>query len=99
MNRVIFVALSLACFSTLAHEEDAPLQTSSELRDWCRSETEAYFIGKGKTPMNWTASFTERGNTFNVIGKWRVDTVDVEVECHAARGAQRRYAKFEVHDG
>jgi hypothetical protein len=90
------MGLSLAALPCLAHDEDLPIRSASELRDWCRMETEAYFVGKGETPANWTASYTESGNTLKVSGKWRVNTEDVAVQCRAARGALRRYAKFEV---
>jgi len=95
---VVVLGLLLSCGTAFAHEDDVPIQTASELRDWCQHETEAFFVGNGKTPYNWVASYVERGNVLNVTGKWRVDSKEVEVECAVARGAQRRYATFHVHE-
>ena len=94
---VVF-GLLLFCGPAIAHDDEAPIQTASELRDWCQHETGAFFVGKGQTPHNWRASYIERGNAFHVAGKWRVDSNDVEVECSVARGAQRRYANFQIHE-
>jgi hypothetical protein len=93
----IALLLCVVAIPALAHDEDVPIQSASELRDWCRQETEAYFIGKGESPMNWTASYTEQGNTFHVAGKWRVSSRDVEVECRVARGARQKYASYQIH--
>ena len=94
----VVVGLLLVCSAAFAHDDETPIQSASELRDWCQHETEAFFVGKGQTPYNWTASYVEHGNVFNVTGKWRVNSKDVEVQCAVARGAQRRYATFQVHE-
>lgn len=93
------LVLLVAADCAAAHEEDRrPINSSAELRDWCMDETAAYLIGKGATPMNWTASYVVRGSTFHVDGKWLVGWDEVTVECDVFAGAQRRYARFKVND-
>lgn len=79
-----------------AHNEDFLIQTASELRDWCEMESEAKFIGEGRTPYNWTANYTEHGNAFLVEGNWRVDYKEVKIVCRAARGARAKYATMQI---
>jgi hypothetical protein len=89
--------LLLGCVSAAAaHDEDVPIQLASELRDWCRMESEARLVGEGKTPYNWTASYIEEANAFRVDGAWRVDGTPVRVACRSPRGAARRYAVLEI---
>ncbi len=78
----------------IGNSRDTLINSASELRDWCKSESEASLIGKGITPSNWTASFWTEGNALVVKGQWRVDTSEVNVECRIARGAQARYASI-----
>lgn len=96
MKHLLLFAIFLAPSFTSAHDEELPVNSGAELRDWCQHESEAYFVGRGASPFNWTASHVERGNTLVVEGKWRVDGELINVECRAARGAQRRYAVMEV---
>lgn len=50
MKRSVTLILLLTASSAMAHREDTPINTGSELRDWCKDESEAAFIGKGMTP-------------------------------------------------
>ena len=93
---LLAAAAMLFTSSAAAHDEEVPINNSTELRDWCKAKSEAYFIGQGKTPYNWSASDVERGNALFVDGKWRVDGEYFGVTCNVARGGQRQYAKFEV---
>ncbi|MFO1464989.1 MAG: hypothetical protein U1F35_00865 [Steroidobacteraceae bacterium] len=90
------VACSFLFFGSLAYADsrDTPINSGSELRDWCKAESEASLIGKGIRPANWTASFWSEGNTLIAKGQWRIDASEVNVECRVARGAQRRYASI-----
>lgn len=91
---------SVACFllfigpMAFGDSRDTPINSASELRDWCKAESEASLIGKGIRPANWTASFWSEGNTLIAKGQWRIDASEVNVECRVARGAQRRYASI-----
>jgi hypothetical protein len=78
--------------------DDMPINSGSELRDWCKSQSEATLIGRGQTPFNWSASYSDQGNALQVKGKWRVNGTDVFVECSVARGAQSRYATISIQD-
>lgn len=81
-----------------AHQEDVPISTAPELRDWCKAESEAHFVGHGVTPYNWSASYWDDGRVLKVEGKWRVEKRWVTVECRIAKGAQRRYAVMEIRE-
>ena len=83
-------------FSAYAHDEDIPVNNASELLEWCKAETENYFVTKGMTPSNWSASWREQGNTLLVNGRWRIELEDVPVVCHIVRGAKRKYAVYEI---
>lgn len=97
MLRVLPVIACCLCVSVAsAHTDDVPIQTSADLRDWCRMASEAHFVGRGLTPYNWVASHVERGNAFHVDGRWRVDGRERAVTCRAARGAQQRFATMEI---
>jgi len=96
VKRFAAVWFGVLALSAFAHGEDLPIETSSELRDWCRTQTREYFVDQGKTPFNWTASHRTQGNLLEVRGKWRIDGVDVMVECHVARGAKRADASFSL---
>lgn len=96
MRYLTLFAILLAPCLCFAHEEELPINSGSELRDWCQLESEAWFVGRGASPFNWTATHVERGNTLVVEGKWRVDGEMIDVECRAARGARRRYAVMTV---
>ena len=47
--------ISTASSNERSHDE-TPINSASELRDWCKSESQASLIGKGITPSNWTTS-------------------------------------------
>src|ERR1700732_2784750 len=78
--------------------EDTPINSGSELRDWCKEESEATLIGKGLTPFNWSASYWDQGNVLMATGKWRVNGSDVTVECRIAQGAEARFAMMSIQD-
>src|SRR5271168_3475933 len=86
-----------ATASAIDHD-DIPINSGSELRDWCKSQSEATLIGRGLTPFNWSASYSDQGNALQVKGKWRVNGSDVSVECSVARGARSRYASMSIQD-
>lgn len=88
--------LLLAAPAFASHDDDLPIATTAELRDWCRAESEAYFVGRGETPYNWTASDVVRGNTLFVDGRWRIGGVYYAVSCRITQGAQRQYASIDI---
>lgn len=100
MNRIL--ALSVLSFSSAAgaaHPADRPINTASELRDWCKEASESALIAKGLSPFNWTASYSDSGSILTVKGQWRVEGSAVGVECHTARGDPARSASMSLHEG
>ena len=101
MNRVAALTLGLLVSSSAmaGHHDEAVINSGSELRDWCKEESEATLIGRGLTPFNWTASYWDNVNTLMVKGEWRTSgTNSVVVECSVARGAQARFATLSIQD-
>lgn len=85
-----------ACSAIAGHHEDMVINSATELRDWCKEESEATLIGRGLSPFNWTASYWDQVNTLMVKGQWRTNSGDLVVECSVARGAQARFASLSI---
>jgi hypothetical protein len=98
IGAAISVALSLSSAAWAAHAPDRPINTASELRDWCKDESEAALIAKGMSPFNWTASYSDAGNILSVKGQWRIEGAAVAVECHTARGDAARSASMSIQE-
>jgi len=90
------LTLVLPSMAVSAPHESKPINSGTELRDWCKDESEASLIGKGLSPFNWTASYWDQGNVLMVKGEWRVGDGNVSVECSVARGAESRYANLSI---
>ncbi len=84
--------------ATAAHHEDLRINSATELRDWCRDESQAVLAGRGLAPANWTASYWDQENVLMVRGKWRVADGEVTVDCSVARGAEARFASVSIQD-
>src|ERR1700674_3623999 len=82
MKGSVSLLFVLMASSAMAHREDTPINSGSELRDWCKEESEATLIG----------------NVLMAKGKWRVNGSDVTVECRIARGAEARFAMMSIQD-
>ena len=95
---IVLVPLLVASSAMATHHEDKPINSGSELRDWCKAESEATFIGRGLTPSNWTASYSDQGNVLMVKGQWRINGGEVSVECRIARGAEARFATMSIQE-
>jgi hypothetical protein len=96
MIRASSCLLLLIASPAMAGRADRIISSASELRDWCRDESEASIIGRGQTPNNWTARYWDEGNVLNVKGNWRVGASQVTVECSIARGARAEYGSMKV---
>jgi hypothetical protein len=48
---IVLIPLLVAAPAIAEHHEDRVINSGSELRDWCKEESEATFIGKGLTPV------------------------------------------------
>lgn len=106
MKLIIYLVSGFITLSTYAHElehdhahgEDVIIEYSHELLEWCKTETEGYYVANGITPYNWSASWWEKGNTLFVKGHWLIENEHVAVGCRVAKGAKRKYAIFEFSD-
>lgn len=96
MKHGLWFILLLWSFIINAHEDDEPINYSSELLEWCQAESEAYYVAKNITPYNWSASWWEVGNIFYVKGYLLVNRERVDIECRIAKGAKKKYAVFEI---
>jgi hypothetical protein len=74
------------------------IHQASALVPWCRQEAEARYTARGETTYQWSASYSDKGNTLSVEGRLRVQGRDVKVECRIARGARERYATIAIQD-
>lgn len=100
MNRIVIILLVLlvAGIAQAYDRHESPINLASELRDWCKEESEAYFIGQAITPYNWTASYWDDANMLMVEGKWLVNRKTVTVKCRIARGARAKFGVLEIFD-
>lgn len=78
--------------------DEREIHQASELVPWCRQEAEARYTARGETTYQWSASYSDRGNTLSVEGRLRVEGRDVKVQCRIARGARERYATLDISD-
>jgi hypothetical protein len=99
MERILLLALGLFASSAIAgHHDEMVINSGTELRDWCKEESEATLIGRGLTPFNWTASYWDQLDTLMVKGQWRTNGANLLVECSVARGAQARFASLSIQE-
>jgi hypothetical protein len=99
MKYLAAFTLTLTASSAMAgHQEEMVINSGSELRDWCRVESEAIFIGRGLMPFNWSARYWDQGNVLMTKGTWHIDGSDVTVDCSVARGAQARFASVTIQE-
>ncbi len=98
MKRQASILLLFATTATFADHRDELINTATELRDWCKTESESALAGKGLSPANWTASYYDKGDVLVVNGSWRVDAAFVKVECRSARGARAEHASMTILD-
>ena len=99
--RMGIVLLSLVAAPAWGHgpdHHDHEIHQASDLVPWCRQEAEARYIGRGETTHQWSAKYSDRGNTLSVEGRLRVEGRDVKVRCRIARGAREQYATIEIED-
>jgi hypothetical protein len=97
MRTLPLLLAALAVSATVAaHDDEIPINTGTELVEWCRAESEAQFVAQSRTAYNWVARHVERGNMLVVEAEWRVDGQRMAVECRIAKGARREYATVTV---
>lgn len=96
MKYMAYTLLVLASFSAPADDSDIPINSTAELTEWCKEESQAYYLSKDMKLYNWTASWWTEGNILHVKGGWRVQGEDVTVHCRIVKGARKKYAVYEI---
>ena len=96
MSVVLAALLTVIPLPPSATRDDIVLYEASDLVGYCRSEAEAYYVGKGYVTYQWAASHKSRGNVLYVSGRLRVERDDVEVACRLPKGARLTYMTVEV---
>ena len=98
MKYFIIFLFTISIFPVYANDEDIPIGNSNELRDWCKTETESFYVANSITPFNWSSSGWIKGNTLFAEGSWKVGRETVFVNCHIQKGAKTKYAVYEFSD-
>ena len=99
MIQIIAIVLILLTQEIMAAEnlysEENPINTTTELKSWCKNKSSEFFLAKGQTPYNWTDSWRTEGEFFFVKGKWKVDSKEYIINCRVRRGVAEKYATWE----
>ena len=93
---VLLLLAAMPAWGHYPHERE--IHRASELVPWCRQEAEARYLGRGESPRQWSARYSDRGDTLSVEGRLRVEGRDVQVKCRITRGAREQYATIEFDD-
>jgi len=90
----VILATYLLLFSSplLAHDEEIPINNTSELKLWCKNKSSEYFLAQDITPYNWTASWWSEGNFLHVKGSWKIGTKEHIIKCSIRKGVAEKYA-------
>jgi len=96
MSTLLVMLLTVIALPPSATRDDIVLFEASDLVGYCRSEAEAYYVGKGHEIYQWAASHKSRGNVLYVDGRLRVDHDDIQVACRLPKGARLTYMTLEV---
>jgi hypothetical protein len=87
--------LSVSATETIYHEEMI-INTTAELKDWCKNESSMYFLAHDITPYNWTASWWTDGNILHVKGTWEINEKETAIKCSVRRGVSEKYAVWKI---
>ena len=85
-----------ASFSPVIQKNDHSINTTTELENWCKTQSQRYLLSKKKLPRNWSAFGWTQGNKLHTKGKWRVDNDEVSITCHTRRGSGGQGATMEI---
>lgn len=100
MQTAVLVLLAACSSSTWADEavyyKEVVIQNTAELKDWCKQESERFYVAQDLTPYNWTASWWTKGNFLHVKGTWHVNEEVAVIRCSVRRGASERYATWQI---
>jgi hypothetical protein len=100
MKIIIFIYISLLALPALSNEPviyvEKIINTTAELKSWCKNESSMYYLAQDITPYNWTASWWNEGNFLFVKGTWKIDKEEQTIQCSIRRGVTEKYAIWKV---
>ena len=88
------IILSLFSLSTYPSQKIERIENTLDLKIWCKSKTERFYLAKKIKPYNWTASWHTKGDILFVEGEWRIGSELESVLCFAKKGGKSKFAKF-----
>lgn len=94
MHKVCLFVLFAWLLPAWAHDEDEPVTTSAELRNWCREQSERQLRRQDLEPYNWTSSWWERDGILYTEGEWRTRGDRISVVCRARKGSRRKTISY-----
>lgn len=97
---LILILLGTSSFSTSADEakyyEEKIINSTTELKEWCKNESSMYFLAQDITPFNWTASWWTEENFLHVKGAWKIKGKAKTIKCSVRRGVSEKYAIWKI---
>lgn len=69
---------------------------SFNLDHWCEKQSRHYYLSRGITPYNWSASMIRAGDALFVRGRWSIGREVNDVNCRVVKGAPKRFAVLEI---
>lgn len=78
--------------------DELQLNSSADLRLWCKNKSEKYFLAKDKAPYNWASSWRNEGNIINIKGSWKVNSMEYMVKCRVRKGLKEKYAVISIEE-
>jgi len=92
---LVLLPLSASADETIYHEEKI-LNTSSELKEWCKNESSMYYLAQDIAPYNWAASWWIDGDVIHVKGTWKINDKESTISCNVRRGVSEKYAIWKI---
>ena len=100
MKIFVFILLVLSSFSVLSKEtiyyKEKLINSTADLKEWCKNESSMYFLAQDITPYNWTSSWWSEGNFLYVKGAWKINDGETTIKCSVRRGVAEKYAVWSV---
>lgn len=97
---LILILLGISSFSTSADEkkyyEEKIINSTTELKEWCKNESSMYFLAQDITPFNWTAFWWTEANFLHVKGAWKIKGKEKTIKCSVRRGVSEKYAIWKI---
>lgn len=99
MNSAAIVMVMIASWvSVVAQDLDTRINRASELVPLCQRAAEAAYRAADIPTFQWTASYQDYADRFEVRGKLRAGGEDVTVQCSLVSGQTGREAQVAIND-